>query len=185
MAAQASRTELQEDIAYQEKRTRDLYLHDSLAWLKVADEQQDDELETLSDRRHIGTCQWILKNDLFQHWKDCWILSSNHLEVIANTVANTVARITNSVFVITYLSVWVAYMSDLLISRICQGATLRNTGLSPITVRNIEACRTMGRPIYTGYFPLNKESSLENQQTTRVIRQLRLLTRNLGHSSTL
>jgi hypothetical protein len=55
-------------------------------------------------------------------------------------------------------------MSDLLISRICQGATLRNTGLSPITVRNIEACRTMGRPIYTGYFPLNKESSLENQQ---------------------
>jgi hypothetical protein len=105
--------------------------------------------------------------------------------VIANTVANTVARVTNSVFVITYLSVWVAYMSDLLISRICQGATLRNTGLSPITVRNIEACRTMGRPIYTGYFPLNKESSLENQQTTRVIRQLRLLTRNLGHSSTL
>jgi hypothetical protein len=93
----------------------------------------------------------------------CWILSSNHLEVIANTVANTVARITNSVFVITYLSVWVAYMSDLLISRICQGATLRNTGLSPITVRNIEACRTLGWPIYTGYSPLNKGSSLENQ----------------------
>jgi hypothetical protein len=45
--------------------------------------------------------------------------SWNHLEVIANTVANTVARITNSVFVITYLLVWVAYMSDLLISRIC------------------------------------------------------------------
>jgi hypothetical protein len=79
-------------------------------------------------------------------------------------IANTVARITNNVFVITYLSVWVAYMSDLLISRIYQGATLRNTGLSPITVRNIEACRTLGRPIYTGYFPLNKESSLENQQ---------------------
>ena len=34
----------------------------------------------------------------------------------------------------------------------------------PIFVRNIEACRTLGRPIYTGYSPLNKESSLENQQ---------------------
>jgi hypothetical protein len=34
----------------------------------------------------------------------------------------------------------------------------------PIFVRNIEACRTQGRPIYTGYFPLNKGSSLENQQ---------------------
>jgi hypothetical protein len=33
----------------------------------------------------------------------------------------------------------------------------------PIFVRNIEACRTLGRPIYTGYSPLNKESSLENQ----------------------
>jgi hypothetical protein len=34
----------------------------------------------------------------------------------------------------------------------------------PIFVRNIEACRTLGRPIYTGYSPLNKESSLEKQQ---------------------
>jgi hypothetical protein len=33
-----------------------------------------------------------------------------------------------------------------------------------IFVRNIEACRTLGGPIYTGYFPLNKRSSLENQQ---------------------
>jgi hypothetical protein len=28
-------------------------------------------------------------------------------------------------------------------------------------LRNIEAYRTLGRPINTGYFPLNKESSLE------------------------
>jgi hypothetical protein len=54
-------------------------------------------------------------------------------------------------------------MLGLQISRICQGATLRNTGLSPITIRNIEACRTIGTPIYTGYFPLNKKSSLEKQ----------------------
>jgi hypothetical protein len=32
-------------------------------------------------------------------------LSLNHLKVIANTIANIVARITNSVFVIMYLSV--------------------------------------------------------------------------------
>jgi hypothetical protein len=36
-----------------------------------------------------------------------------------------------------------------------------------IFVRNIEACRTLGRPIYTGYSPLNKGSSLEKQQKTR------------------
>jgi hypothetical protein len=35
-----------------------------------------------------------------------------------------------------------------------------------IFVRNIEACRTLGRPIYTGYSPLNKGSSLENQQNS-------------------
>jgi hypothetical protein len=55
-------------------------------------------------------------------------------------------------------------MSDLPIVVFVKRATLRNTGLSPITVRNIEACRTLGRPINTGYFPLNKGSSLENQQ---------------------
>jgi hypothetical protein len=33
-----------------------------------------------------------------------------------------------------------------------------------IFVRNIEACRTLGRPIYIGYSLLNKESSLENEQ---------------------
>jgi len=54
-------------------------------------------------------------------------------------------------------------MSDLLIVVFVKGATLRNIGLSPITIRNIEACRTIGRPIYTGYFPLNKELSLEKQ----------------------
>jgi 5,10-methylenetetrahydrofolate reductase len=29
--------------------------------------------------------------------------------------------------------------------------------------RNIEACRTLRGPIYIGYFPLNKRSSLEKQ----------------------
>jgi hypothetical protein len=55
-------------------------------------------------------------------------------------------------------------MSDLLIVVFVKGATLRNTGVSPITALNIEACRTLGEPINTGYSPLNKGSSLENQQ---------------------
>jgi hypothetical protein len=97
-------------------------------------------------------------------------------------MANTVARITNSIFVITYLSVWVANMSDLLISHICQGATLKNTGLSPITVRNIEACRTMGRPIYTGYFPLNKGSSLEKQHFLFLLPLLEIIILSLVRS---
>ena len=67
------------------------------------------------------------------------------MEVIANTMANTVAKLTNSVFVIVYLSGQVAYMSDLLIRFICQGAILRNIGLSPIIVRNTGAIKVPGK----------------------------------------
>jgi hypothetical protein len=59
-----------EEIIKQEKRTRDYYLHDSLAWLKMADEQNEDELEKLSDKRQEGTCEWIFSNPLFHSWKD-------------------------------------------------------------------------------------------------------------------
>jgi hypothetical protein len=70
IAEQEWKIKAQEEIFRQEKRTQDFYLHDSLAWLKLADEQQDDELERLSSKRHKGTCQWILKNHLFQNWKE-------------------------------------------------------------------------------------------------------------------
>jgi hypothetical protein len=56
-------------------------------------------------------------------------------------------------------------MSDLLIVVFVKGATLRNIGLSPITIRNIEACKTLGGPINTGYSLLNKGLSLEKQQS--------------------
>jgi hypothetical protein len=68
-AALQWRIKSQEEIVRQEKLTRDYYLHDSLAWL-LPGEGHDDELEGLSNRRHQGTCEWILKNDLFQDWKD-------------------------------------------------------------------------------------------------------------------
>ena len=65
--------------------------------------------------------------------------------MIANTVANTVAKLTNSVFVIAYLSGQVAYMSDLLIGLFVRGAILRDIGLSPIIVRNTGAIRVPGK----------------------------------------
>jgi hypothetical protein len=69
-AAKQSRIKIEEDIARQEKRTKDYYLHDSIAWLKVADEQREEDLERLSSKRHKGTCEWVTKDPLFQAWKD-------------------------------------------------------------------------------------------------------------------
>jgi hypothetical protein len=68
--ARQSRLKAEEEIIRQEKRTIDFYLHDSLAWLKMADEQREDELETLSGKRQEGTCEWIFSNPLFHSWKD-------------------------------------------------------------------------------------------------------------------
>jgi hypothetical protein len=59
-----------QEIERQEKETQDHYLHDSVSWLKVADEQHDDELERLSEKRQEGTCEWVFRNPLFQTWKD-------------------------------------------------------------------------------------------------------------------
>lgn len=64
------RFQLQEELSHQDNKRIDTHLHDSIAWLKVADEQQDDELQKLSDKRHEGTCEWVFNNPLFQSWKD-------------------------------------------------------------------------------------------------------------------
>lgn len=70
VAARQWRTKTEEELIRQEKKSRDYYLHDSIAWLKVADEQQDDELTRLCEKRQKGTCEWVFKNELFQVWKD-------------------------------------------------------------------------------------------------------------------
>ena len=54
---------------------------------------------------------------------------------------------------IAYLSGRVTYMPGLLIIYVRRRF-----------VRNIEACRTLGRPMNTGYFPLNKGISTEKPQ---------------------
>jgi adenylosuccinate lyase len=70
LAARQWRIEAKELIVQQEKRIHDYYLQDCISWLKVADEQQDDELERLADKRQEGTCEWVFKNNRFQSWKD-------------------------------------------------------------------------------------------------------------------
>lgn len=70
VAARQWRTKTEEELIRQEKKSRDYYLHDSIAWLKVADEQQDDELTRLCEKRQKGTCEWVFKNEPFQVWKD-------------------------------------------------------------------------------------------------------------------
>ena len=53
------------------------------------------------------------------------------------------------------------YILDLLIVVFIKGATLRNTGLSPITIRNIKAYRILEGPINPSYSLLNKGLLLE------------------------
>jgi hypothetical protein len=70
VSARQWRTKSEEDILRQEKQSKDFFLHDSISWLKVADDQRDDELERLSSKRQGGTCEWVFRNPLFQAWKD-------------------------------------------------------------------------------------------------------------------
>lgn len=70
VAARQWRIKAEEEIVRQEKQSKDFYLHDSISWLKVSDEQRDDELERLSSKRQKGTCMWVFRNPLFQAWKD-------------------------------------------------------------------------------------------------------------------
>lgn len=64
------RDQAEQDLKAREKQAQALYLHDSIAWLKVADEQHDDELERLAEKRQQGTCEWVFQNALFKLWKD-------------------------------------------------------------------------------------------------------------------
>ncbi|KAH6711796.1 hypothetical protein BKA61DRAFT_693710 [Leptodontidium sp. MPI-SDFR-AT-0119] len=70
VVARQWRSQARELIVQQEKKSQDYYFHDSISWLKVADEQHDDKLERLADKRQDGTCEWIFRNSLFQNWKD-------------------------------------------------------------------------------------------------------------------
>lgn len=64
------RTKSEEETIQQERRSRQVYLHDSIAWLKVAAEDYDDELDKQSQKRQAGTCEWIFGIDKYRSWKD-------------------------------------------------------------------------------------------------------------------
>ena len=84
--------------------------------------------------------------------------------MIANTVANTVAKLTNSVFVIAYLSGRVAYMSDSLIGVFVKGRFLEIQAYRRLLYVIQGLLGSLGRPINIGYFPLNKGIITEKQQ---------------------
>lgn len=64
------RLKTQEDLEAREKRRSDTYLHDTIAWLNIATEHQDDELDLLLSKRLSGTCEWIIRNANLKSWKD-------------------------------------------------------------------------------------------------------------------
>jgi hypothetical protein len=73
-----------------------------------------------------------------------------------------VAKLANSIFVIAYLSGRVAYMSDSLIGVFVKGRFLEIQAYRRLLFIIKGLLRSLGRPISTGYFPLNKGSSLKN-----------------------
>lgn len=67
--ARELRIKSQQELEQQERKTQNYYLHDSISWLKVPDEQHD-ELDRLAEKRQEGTCEWVFRNPLFQSWKN-------------------------------------------------------------------------------------------------------------------
>lgn len=68
--ARESRAKAQEDLDAREKKRSDTYLHDTVAWLNIATESQDDELDRLLAKRLDGTCDWIFRNAKMKEWID-------------------------------------------------------------------------------------------------------------------
>ncbi|TVY25509.1 Vegetative incompatibility protein HET-E-1 [Lachnellula hyalina] len=68
--ARELRIKFHQELEQQEKRTQNYYLHDSISWLKIPDEEHDDELDQLAEKRQEGTCEWVFRNPIFQSWKN-------------------------------------------------------------------------------------------------------------------
>ncbi|EXJ84684.1 hypothetical protein A1O3_05354 [Capronia epimyces CBS 606.96] len=59
-----------EELDKKEKERDQIYISDTLAWLNVHQEDQDDELHRLLNRRQSGTCHWVFRHPKFISWKD-------------------------------------------------------------------------------------------------------------------
>jgi hypothetical protein len=64
------REQLKDELEAQEKRKSNTYLHDTIAWLNIATDDQVDELDRLLSKRLMGTCEWISRNEKMKSWKD-------------------------------------------------------------------------------------------------------------------
>jgi len=68
--ARELRIKFHQELEQQEKKTQNYYFHDSISWLKIPDEDYDDELDQLAEKRQEGTCEWVFRNPIFQSWKN-------------------------------------------------------------------------------------------------------------------
>ncbi|KAH7308822.1 hypothetical protein BKA65DRAFT_174630 [Rhexocercosporidium sp. MPI-PUGE-AT-0058] len=75
-AREKLQTEIQENqrnavviLEQLESKAKISRLQHAVAWLSVDDKTQEYNFETISNRRHDKTCQWIAKNDQLLSWK--------------------------------------------------------------------------------------------------------------------
>jgi hypothetical protein len=52
----------------EEKNARIMQLQHSMTWLSIDDEVQETEYDRISQRRHKGTCGWILEEPQMRAW---------------------------------------------------------------------------------------------------------------------
>jgi hypothetical protein len=64
------RANRKEDLKLREKKWAETYVHDTVAWLNIPGDEQENELDKLIGRRLVGTCEWIFRNSKFTSWRD-------------------------------------------------------------------------------------------------------------------
>ena len=68
--AKKARDVAQQQLDERERKKENTHVHDSIAWLKIADEGQLDVLDGLLSERQDGTCEWATHNQVFTSWRD-------------------------------------------------------------------------------------------------------------------
>ena len=68
--AKKARDIAKDQLNERERKKEITHLHDCIAWLKIADEGQLDDLNKCLAERQEGTCEWVTKNLVFLSWKD-------------------------------------------------------------------------------------------------------------------
>jgi hypothetical protein len=68
--ARKLRAKIEDDLKNREIQRSKTYLHDTIAWLNIATEVQDDEFDRLISKRLTGTCEWIFRNTKMRAWRD-------------------------------------------------------------------------------------------------------------------